>query len=103
MGDRRKRFTEQMIERLRPPPRGRLELKDSLTPGLVLLVTERGTKTFSAVYKVAGEGGLTPSGNPRTGKQHRVTLGRWPALRLTSSRTANGMQVSPVRRAASCR
>ncbi len=49
MGDRRKRFTEQMSERLRPPPRGRLELKDSLTPGLVLRVTDRGTETFSAV------------------------------------------------------
>ncbi len=62
MTDRRKRFTEQMIERLRPPQSGRLELKDSVTPGLVLRVTDRGTKTFSAVYKVAGEGGLGASG-----------------------------------------
>ncbi len=64
MGDRRKRFTVQMSERLRTTPRGRLELKDSLTPGIVLRVTDRGTKTFSAVYKVAGEGGLGASGRP---------------------------------------
>ena len=70
MADHRKRFTEQMLERLRPPKRGRLELTDAVAPGLVLRVTERGTKTFSAVYKVAGEGGLTARGHPRTGKQH---------------------------------
>ena len=86
MADRRKRFTEQMIDRLRAPASGRLELKDALTPALILRVTDRGTKTFSAVYKVAGEGGLTASGHPRTGKQHRVTLGRWPALRLAAAR-----------------
>ena len=48
MADRRKRFTEQKLERLRPPKRGRLELTDAVAPGLVLRVTERGTKTFSA-------------------------------------------------------
>ncbi len=56
MADGRQRFTEPTIDRLRPPRSGRLELKDALTPGLVLRVTDRGTKTFSAVYKVAGEG-----------------------------------------------
>jgi len=39
MADRRKRFTEQMIDRLRRPSRGRLEMKDALTAGLVLRVT----------------------------------------------------------------
>ena len=86
MGDRRKRFTEQMIERLRPPASGRLELKDALTPALILRVTDRGRKTFSALYKVAGEGGLSASGHPRTGTQHRMTLGRWPTLRLAAAR-----------------
>jgi len=62
MADRRKRFTEQMIDRLRPPKSGRDELSDSLMPGLILRVTDRGTKTFSVVYKVAGEGDASESG-----------------------------------------
>ncbi len=67
MADRRKRFTEQMIDRLRPPTSGRLELKDALTPALILRVTDRGTKTFSAVYKVAGADSkwTTPAGGFR--------------------------------------
>ena len=75
MADRRKRFTEQMIERLRPPPRGRPELKDALTPALVLRVTDRGTKTFSAVYQVAGEGGAASL-------RWQLDPGPWPRVEL---------------------
>lgn len=82
----KKRFTEQMLEKLRPPATGRLELADDLCPGLVLRVTDRGIKTFATIYRVAGEGGTSASGRILAVKQHRVTLGRWPALRLTDAR-----------------
>lgn len=53
----KRRFTEQMLDRIRPPQAGRLEFGDTIILGLQLRVTERGTKTFSVIYKVPGEGG----------------------------------------------
>ena len=68
----KRRFTEQMLDRITPPKGGRLELADDVCPGLVLRVTPAGSKTFSAIYRVPGEGGLTCNGAPRKGRQHRV-------------------------------
>ena len=45
-----------MIDRLRPPANGRMELADELCPGVVLRVTDQGTKTLSVNYRVSGEG-----------------------------------------------
>jgi hypothetical protein len=64
---RKKRFTEQGVERLNydpkvAPPNGRLEIADELCPGLILRVTPKGAKSFSVIYKVPGEGGVTPNG-----------------------------------------
>ena len=84
MAATRRRFTEQMVERLRPPKEGRLELGDDVVPGLVLRVTPRGARSFSVIYKVPGEGGVRPNGRLLTGKQHRVTLGNWPVLGLAA-------------------
>jgi hypothetical protein len=81
-----KRFTEQMVERLRPPAAGRVELGDEVCPGLLLRVTERGVRSFSVIYKVVGEGGVSASGRLLKGKQHRITLGRWPTLSLVEAR-----------------
>ncbi len=75
-----------MIERLRAPAGGRLEFLDDVAPGLVLRVTERGTRTFSVIYKIAGGGGFGANGLPRSGRQHRITLGRWPTLGLADAR-----------------
>jgi len=82
----KRRFTEQMLERLRPPTRGRIELGDEVVPGLVLRVTTSGVKSFSVIYKVPGEGGVSESGRLLAGKQHRVTLGQYPALGLAQAR-----------------
>lgn len=82
----KKRFTEQMLEKLRPPPSGRLEIADELCPGLVLRVTAHGVRTLAAIYRVSGEGGVSDGGRVLAGKQHRITLGRWPALKLTDAR-----------------
>lgn len=86
MATNKRRFTEQMIERLRPPKQGRLEFGDNVVPGLVLRVTPRGTKSFSVIYKVRGEGGVSPRGRLLAGKQHRITLGNWPLLGLGAAR-----------------
>ena len=64
---RKKRFTEQGVERLNYDPKvapanGRLEIADELCPGLILRVTPKGAKSFSVIYKVVGEGGVTPAG-----------------------------------------
>jgi hypothetical protein len=44
----KRRFTDQMLDRLNPPKAGRLELADDVFPGLVLRVTPSGAKTFGA-------------------------------------------------------
>jgi integrase len=75
-----------MVERLRPPPTGRIELGDEICPGLLLRVTDRGVRSFSVIYKVVGEGGVSKTGRLLKGKQHRITLGQWPALKLTDAR-----------------
>ena len=86
MAKNKRRFTDQMIQRLRPPKAGRLEVGDEIVPGLVLRVTPRGVKSFSVIYKVAGEGGVSPTGRQLTGRQHRITLGQYPALGLKNAR-----------------
>jgi hypothetical protein len=82
----KRRFTEQMLRRLSPPRSGRIELADELCPGLVLRVTELGTKSFSAIYHVAGEGGVSDAGRVLVGVQHRMTLGRYPVVDLAKAR-----------------
>ena len=86
MATNKRRFTEAMIERLRPPKTGRIELGDEVVPGLVLRVTPNAVKSFSVIYKVPGEGGISASGRPLAGRQHRITLGQYPRLKLTKAR-----------------
>lgn len=83
----KRRLTEQTVERIVAPAQGRrLEIGDELCPGLVLRVSEHGARSFSVIYRVPGEGGATPTGRALAGKQHRVTLGRWPAINLIEAR-----------------
>lgn len=87
----RKRFTEQGVERLRydagiAPPSGRMEIEDEVCPGLLLRVTPRGVKSFSVIYRVPGEGGVSVQGRLLAGKQHRITLGSTPPLGLKDAR-----------------
>lgn len=86
-----KLFNPQWIERLKydrasAPPSGRIEIEDAGCPGLLLRVTPRGVKSFSVIYKVPGEGGVSAGGRRLVGKQHRVTLGVTPPLGLKEAR-----------------
>ena len=61
-------------------------MMDSNCPGLVLRVTETGSRSFSVLYRVAGKTGRTGTGRTRYGKQQRLTLGRWPDVGLKEAR-----------------
>ena len=46
-----KRITATLVERIRPPTEGRLEIYDDLLSGFCLRVTQRGRKSWSVVYR----------------------------------------------------
>lgn len=81
-------LTELMIKRMRPPSSRRIEIADSLAPGLVLRVSRAGAKSWSVKYKVPGEGGVTSTGRMKKGRSHRLTLGTWPAMSLADAPAA---------------
>jgi Arm DNA-binding domain len=82
----KKRLTNQLLEKSAPPNAGRLDIADELCPGLILRVSESEAKSFSVIYRVLGEGGVSQGERPLAGKQHRVTLGRWPVVDLPEAR-----------------
>lgn len=78
------RLTDKSVENFPKPPKGapRAEVTDKLTPGLMLRVTDQGTKTWSVRYRIAGGG---PEGT--RGKPKQMTLGTYPLLSLSDART----------------
>jgi integrase len=75
------RLTEVGVKRLAHNPKKRLEIHDELAPGLMLRVTETGKKSWSVLYRVAGQG---PAGT--RGALRRMTLGGYPLLDLRAAR-----------------
>lgn len=86
VGTLKRKFTEQMIENITAPKKGRKEFNDILCPGLILRVSHKGTRTLSVIYKVVGEGGVNGNGKLLTGSQHRITLGKYPIISLADAR-----------------
>lgn len=83
----KKYITEAALERLRPPAEGRMELGDTVVPGLMLRITAGGVLSWSVLYKVRGEGGLSSkTGRPLRGTQRRITLGTYPVLGVKKAR-----------------
>jgi integrase len=70
-----KRLTDQFVERLRPPARGRVEYFDASFPALSLRVSEHGHKSWSLFYRV--------DGNP---KLRRYKLGIYPQVKPAKAR-----------------
>ncbi|MBP6901050.1 MAG: site-specific integrase [Burkholderiaceae bacterium] len=68
-------FTIRTIEAIKPPAEGRLEFKDSKTPGLYLRVTASGIKTFSFVGRAKG-----------AARVERVTFGKFPTVKPDEAR-----------------
>lgn len=83
----KKMFTEAGLEKLRAPAKGRVELGDSVVSGLMLRVSDSGVKSWSVLYRVKGEGGLSPkTGLPLKGTQRRLSLGVYPVMGVKKAR-----------------
>jgi integrase len=71
-----RRLTEAGIKRLSAAQSGkRVEVSDTVVPGLVLRVTDKGHKSFCLYYYDGAK------------KHRRLTLGRWPDVGLVDART----------------
>jgi integrase len=66
-------LTDAKIKSIKAPEKGRLEIKDSVVPALCLRVTPTGVKSFALAKFVEG-------------RFIRITLGRYPELRLAQAR-----------------
>jgi len=73
----RKQLTEVMIDKVRPPPTGRLEIFDAIVPGLAVRVTSKGAKSFVVRGRVRG------SPDPI-----RITIGDARGMKLSEARQA---------------
>lgn len=76
-----KRLTEAAVANLKPNPTKRLEIHDVIYSGLRLRISPSGRKSWSFMYKVAGE--AIDGGR---GKNRRITLGQYPFIDLKAAR-----------------
>jgi integrase len=67
-------LTDAMLRALVPPTRGRIELRDTVVPGLVLRITPASIMTWSARAWT------------HEGKRTRPTIGTWPKVGITQAR-----------------
>jgi integrase len=68
-------FTDTLVRAAVAPAGKRLEITDARCAGLTLRVTDRGMKTFAFTYW-----------SPQETKMARLTLGRYPTLKLADAR-----------------
>jgi integrase len=68
-------LTVASVERLKPPAQGQCDHFDKGYPGLALRISYGGAKTWVYFYRLHG-------------KQHRMTLGRFPGMELAKARAA---------------
>jgi integrase len=67
------KLTDIFVERVKPPPRGRIEYFDASFPGLALRVTANGGKSWCAFYRFGG-------------RLRRFTIGSYPAIKPARAR-----------------
>lgn len=77
----KKKLTEMAVAKIAPKVGERLEVFDTLMPGLALRISEGGKKSWSVLYRVAGRG---ERGN--RGPLRRMTLGAYPLIELRNAR-----------------
>lgn len=70
-----KRLTEQFVERVKPPVKGRVEYFDAAFPALALRHSQHDHKSFSVFYRMPGSSRL-----------RRFTLGDYPRLKPSRAR-----------------
>lgn len=72
--ERRRIINDTSIRSIKPPMRGTVDYFDDLTPGLSLRVTANDVRTWTVFYR------------DRNARQKRLTLGRYPAVKLVDAR-----------------
>lgn len=72
----KREITDAWLRTLPPPAEGRLEIRDTREPGLVLRMTSTGAATWSVRARAPD------------GRQTRPRLGTWPAMGITDARKA---------------
>jgi integrase len=70
----RRILNDTTIRSLKPPATGRVDYFDDTTPGLSLRVTSNDVRTWTVFYR------------DKNGRQRRLTLGRYPAVKLVDAR-----------------
>jgi integrase len=68
-----KKLTNLFVERVKPPPRGRVEYFDAVFGGLALRVTDRGHKSWTLFYRIGG-------------RLRRFTIGNCPPIKPAQAR-----------------
>jgi integrase len=67
-------LSDTWLRAVKPPPHGRIEVRDVKAPGLVARITPNGVVSWAA------------RGRRPDGREARVTLGTWPTLSLAEAR-----------------
>jgi integrase len=81
--ERRRILNDTSIRSIKPPATGAVDYFDDLTPGLSLRVTSKDVRTWTVFYR------------DKNARQKRLTLGRYPAVKLVDARElARGAQRS---------
>lgn len=80
-GSARERLTDKRIEKLAAPAGKRVEVADTIVRELRMRVSDRGAKSWSVLYRVAG---FAPGG--LRGPMKRLTLGSYPLVTLEKAR-----------------
>ena len=78
-------LTNLFVERVKPPPKGRVEYFDASFPGLALRVTQSGAKSWCAFYRFRG-------------RLRRFTIGKYPAIKPDQARGEARAALDQVRR-----
>jgi integrase len=82
-----KRLTDTAIRAIIAKPRARrVDLADGAVPGLSLRVGRTRGATWSLLFRVVGEGGVTNRGHALKGGKHRISLGTYPEVSLEAAR-----------------
>ena len=72
----KRNMSDVWLRSLPPPEKGRIEVRDTKVPGLVMRMTSAGVVTWSLRTRTA------------EGKQTRPKLGTWPAMSIADAREA---------------
>jgi integrase len=72
--ERRRIINDTTIRSIKPPSSGTVDYFDDLTPGLSLRITANDVRTWTVFYR------------DKNARQKRLTLGRYPAVKLVDAR-----------------